>query len=71
MLKFLIQTILKYYLITTSKTGDFATYTYSTDNHDPFYEWLIIFQKTTKTENREIESFSCKYSETFKNKIKK
>ena len=53
------------------KRGDFATYTYSRDNHDPFYEWLIIFQKTTKTENREIESFSCKYSETFKNKIKK
>ncbi len=50
------------------RRGDFATFTYSNDYEEPFYEWLIVFKKTTKTKNLELISFSDKYSETFNNR---
>ena len=50
------------------KRGDFASFEYITNNEDPYYEWLIIFQKKGLAVNLDIENFSDEYSETFRKK---
>ena len=63
-----IKILSKYFF---KKRGDFAYLKYSQTNKNSFYEWFIVAQKTDKTKNIEIGSFSDKYSETYKKIINK